>query len=668
MNKSLRAIIITFGVWLLMGTGVVHRTPGAPLPQATYHIPVGSPDGEFTIADLTGPRTGDTIQWDSLEPEDSIVRISDPGTSDPCDGSFKLPVDSFSGPIRTYVPGIWLRGSANAGQGPEVIPDTDSCECEPGCTPEQANGLKYCSGQAGIYNRLPPETWAIKHVYNGALLLYDWSDIETSDGHFDGPSGVALLQDIREAANHGWSVKVGFTAGVDGTPPWLGSAGVTMMSLRDTNDGGVPGGGGCGTPGTVGDITDPDYGTQVDQLINWFFDQLETDPALFNTVVAMHVPGINYITDELKIANSCHDENRDGYLDTGTGCTFTCNTFVEASNGWKRQEIVDYLVARGETINARNPNADIAFGLIQGGFPKIADPAPNASICSGNCLNFEGDSLKDPGPDRIPGNADDFCLYDPDHDGNCAENTADDGAFADFGSVDTLEAWIDACQAAFGDRCRVAHYGLGEYPTEVDAPQTTAQQDCSYANPLEVVGGLLRAVFPMVKQGNVSSQQQCPNRWAVMAGLLPDFHPTGFQVNNSGNGIDNAFAHESSLWNMTVNSNSDYIEWYGAQGWLLYQLLGPDNPMDPARVLDTDDAGNNGQGTPYDNSLNGPGSSKSLAQWDAELELRRGIFPGSAYPTTYTWVAGAPGDYYYYNPRTCADGPGKVGHINVVAP
>jgi hypothetical protein len=140
----------------------------------------------------------------------------------------------------------------------------------------------------------------------------------------------------------------------------------------------------------------------------------------------------------------------------------------------------------------------------------------------------------------------------------------------------------------------------------------------------------------------------------------------GFQTANPAR-VDSSDAIESTLWNLTINSNGVFIELYEQLVWEIYHTQGA-GPT--AAVLDSNRPTLVGNPAPY---------SKNLHTWVEELHERREALVDDDNPHTYdpfppfhihtfSKAINAPETYYYINPSKCAltADPDRVGQINVM--
>jgi plastocyanin len=612
--------VVAIAVWSCTGSASGDRS--ASRQNTTFTLEA---DGSFTPSTLT-VTVGSTVTWENLQRNDSIVRIPRVAGANPCDlaASYGATADEFSGPIRLGVPGIFIRGPSQAGRGPEVIPDTESCDCEPSCVPQQTGGFKYCSGQLGVDQYVVTEQWDYPWL-NGALIMVDWNTVETSQ---DAYNWTQIEHELTAAAQHGKSVSLALRAGVEGIPTWLFSANppVTPVATEDNNESN-PGPSNCGIDANLASPSDRNYSFHVNNLILHLAAHIKSNAAWWQSLHHIRLMGINNISDEVKLPNSCSDQytgtvgpdNPDGILDTINGDACKCNTKAWADAGYTPDELLEFFAAQQWTIQrAFGPHITIAYPLIQDGLPRVE-----------SSTNFVGDTLLD--TNGVPLQA-----------GGISSD--------DISSTSQVEDLIASGTSANGDRFLTMHNGLDLLPQEQGAAS-----NCDYVTdvfgdepvipPQFDVPAQARFPIPLVA-APVAKFPGCPNKWAVNAGLVDPGYMTGFQVIND---LSGAAAHESALWNLTINTNATYLEIYAADAWFIHHEIGEDEVLDPVRTSMTLGNGPGETVAPYSLTPN---------QWNDQLVSRRTHYSGAAFPESHSHTFTNPGTYYFYNPRTCSSRPG----------
>ncbi len=182
-------------------------------------------------------------------------------------------------------------------------------------------------------------------------------------------------------------------------------------------------------------------------------------------------------------------------------------------------------------------------------------------------------------------------------------------------------------------------------------PQDAGLLACNQQEAIDTTPGtnLGSPLFPVGTRAH--GGPHCPNKWAANEGIVHGQN-TGFQTTNS---IVSAEDVDSTLWNLTANTNGTYYENYERTFWLLANEVTPGTG--PSRV-------------PLDATPTLPGAvAKNLNAWGEVLRWRRRqldeLIPGNLYlndPYPDIWkrtfskdIPNGDVEYYYYiNPRVCS--------------
>ena len=615
-------------------------------------------DGTFTPSAVT-VSVGDTVIWEGLDDEDAIVRIEAPfGAADVCGVAdddldhFYDPSDpdEFTGPMRKGVPGVFVRGPLYLGD--RQVLATEDCECEfdpfP-CTPLEVTSArdeiryKYCTAESA-FNATMMETWGNPDI-TGVMITMDWETLQPDYVNGDDDFFWDYLdREMDRAVEAGKPFALAIRAGFKGNPLWLfdyagplTTGPVTAVDLK-TWTGSVPPTTDCGTEMTLPSPADENYRTLYVHMLEVVAEHVRSDSRWYQALAQIKVGGMNLLTPEAKLPNSCPDRDLNGVLDTIAGDPCSCNTKIWARAGYTPDALYEFYRVVENALYELFPEKTMGFSLIQAGFPRTVDPS-----------NFLGDTLENQvGKPLLAGGTtlDDI---------KGAEQTEVILADADLGRfVDPYGIGEDADAGAL---FMPYHNGLGLLPEDLGLP------GCDNARTVLAPGiGPARADFP-IPAGTWfewSAGEECPNKWVVNESTLND-QLTGYQTNNQTQ-VSTPGDVESALWNLTINSNAVNLEIYESLAWEIFHRAGV-GPIDPTRTL----LGASNP-APY---------SKSMRQWNTELHERRSMLAdpdpesnlGEPFPDVWehTFVAG-PGTYHYINPTSCPEtaDADRVGVVTVV--
>jgi hypothetical protein len=646
------------------------------IPPPVTHLVNVNPDGTFSPPIVT-IRPGDTVMWQNLGRTDSVVQIANPLSapgSDVCgvndnhlDHRFNgSDSNEFTGPMRMGVSGIFALGPNGRGFR-AVTSSARPCACEltHRCAPPftEVGGVKLCPAEGPPYDLLP-ETWANPDI-TGVIIRLSWSDIQKDVGGHIQYDWNDLDRQLDLAVANGKVFTLDVRAGLGGTPDWIfasyaGPAGpgpVAPLFFKDWPDGPTPPSNNCGFQMTLGSPTHVSYRNLYVAMIRALANHVASDARWFQALAHVKVSGANYITSEARLPKRCFDSSdADDRLDTVGSDDCICNPQRWADASYTPAGLFQYYrVVENAIYEAFGRRKSLGYQLIQDGFPRVD-----------SATNFLGDSLKDQrgNPLMVPTGtkADDL---DVDFQTNTVLSEATAGRFLDpFGTTGSPAA---------GFLFVPQHSGLHPLPNDLDYTQVCSQQ--------RVVRPNGRARFPInlpATQIPFTGVAGCPNAWAVRQGLDPNFQIMGFQTSNNEAGVDSPAAVESTLWNLTLNSNAVFIELYEQRLWEIYKLRrsGPLADLlscDPRFLPVCVDAR---AALP-----NNPAPlSKNLYTWGEELHDRRRELVTSdlpdPFPTVYSHTFSGPYTatsqrvFFYINPTKCATTPRlrRVGTITITPP
>jgi hypothetical protein len=535
-------------------------------------------------------------------------------------------------------------------RGDKQILATESCDCEDdltACDPLEItsarDGVRYklCPAEA-VMNKTMPETWENPDI-TGVTIMMDWDSLQpdfvNGDADFFWDD---LDREMNAAVEAGKTFALAIRAGYKGNPWWLfdytgplTDGPVEGLDLKTWTGSAVPTTN-CGTEMTLPLPTDDDYRDLFVHMLEVVGEHVRSDSRWYQALAQVKVGGMNLLTDEAKLPNTCPDLDFDGTLDKIAGDPCFCNTQIWGKAGYTPEALYEFYRVAENAIYESFPGKTMGYSLIQAGFPRTID-----------ATNFLGDTLDNhAGKQMVPGatTLDDI---------KGAEQTetilaeANLGRFVDpYGSDEDLDA---------GGLFMPYHNGLGQLPEDLGLP------GCTNARPVIFGAGPPRADFP-IPDGTWfqwSAGTSCPNKWVVNASTL-DGQITGYQTNNTTQ--INTIEHiESTLWNMTINSNAVNLEIYEGLAWQIYHRAGT-GPIDPSRT--------------QLGAANPAPYSKSMRQWNNELHERRSVLADGdqdspfAEPFPDEWehtFQGGRATYHYINPAACSNtsDPDRVGVVTV---
>lgn len=601
----------------------------------------------------------------------------------------------FSGPYRTYPAGIYgmSPGTDECGyverdgacQGPNettlvsiVRPDggTDSL-----CAVSALNALRQ-PNPACVKAQVLTSTWADPGV-QGVFVRLSWNDIQpTGYGQYD---WTALDRELAQAVRHGKAVTLGIRVGGNSIPDWVFTSGhpqlgrATPYQLRDWDTGAdnMPDAN-CGIAYTVASPADPAFRALFKQALVDMAAHLRADQRRFAHVAGVKVTGLGQHTLENRLPKRCNIARPNPALgDTGTqghivsmsstnlqspvfdpqysvaGIPATgrirdtslcvCNPQVMAFAGYKPSTVLAFYNEMEATLREGFGHKQMIYMNISEGFPRVGETG-----------RFDGDHLVPPilsavsplkgtptyvlGTTRSAAARSPTEIPDPNDITLMVLEAARSGAFAGNSATEGRQFGVE--NAALNPIGFAKFAGAGNC-----SQQTAIATSGSFAG---------SAAFPIAANKPVdSSGSSCPNAMATREGVAFD-KVTGFQVINS---LQGALDVDAALWNLTLNTNGLFFEYYESDAWVTRKQAAHNaglafNPAPPVQR----DAGTVGAAS---------ATAKSGVQWNNLLLARAAAFSADArhanpyqanpYPSSYTvTVSSEPGaTRYLFNSRAC---------------
>lgn len=663
-------------------------------------------------------RAGNTLQFQNLTPLDSIIEVNSANiTSEQLCNATSLPAglahtvampyplpsshytsNEISGPYRTYPAGIFPMsvGSGECGYvekkalcvapnerlvpgGIVANPDgsTDYL-CNPApflMSPTDSNKAANdppIPNPACIKGKTMDSVWA-DPATQGVFIRLSWKDINPSYGVYD---WSVLDREFVAALRNSKTVMLGIEVGGNSIPDWVFTTGdptlgaAAKVVLRDwgTAADSIPNAN-CGFDWVVGSPADAAFKSLFNKAIADMGAHIRADQRRFSLLAGIKVTGLGQATLENRLPKRCNIAVRSNALgDTGSQGHIIAMSTTSLSNpvfDSKYSSTTDVAFGRIKDVSqcVCNPQvlqfygytphavrsfyaeveATIAhnFGYKQQVFMNISDGFPQV----GETGRFLGDHLAPPI--------------------TSASGSAQGGAVYTFGTVRSSPARVPADIPAANDITEaivadaranpafsVENAGLDVLGFSL-APNAGVR--CSQQRGIETTGTLAgSASFPIPSGTAVDSKSaRCPNVLATTEGVTYN-KPGGFQIVF---GLETAAQIDASLWNMTLNTNALFYEFYESNAW----ISAKQSAANPGRVLDTHppvqaetSTANHAQAT-----------AKSAAQWNAVLLERAKRFAdiaaqGSPYyanpfPESYamTISSAAGSQRYFFNSRAC---------------
>jgi hypothetical protein len=616
------------------------------------------------------------------------------------------PANEFSGPYRTYPAGVYVLSPASdeCGRveraGACVAPNetlvtaiqrpdggSDSlCNVSPALmsasNPSQPAHNPPRANPACVPGRMMDATWADPAV-QGVFLRLSWNDLQpTGYGQYD---WSMLDRELAQAVRHGKTVTLGIRVGGNSIPPWvfttgdpqLGPAKPLVLRDWDTGAGDVPDSN-CGAQYTVASPADAAYKALFKKALTDLAAHIRADRRRFNVVAGVKVTGLAQHTLENRLPKRCNIAVRHTALgDTGTQghivslatrslsspvfesdyvqtsnpafgrirdtSLCVCNPQVMASAGYKPSTVVAFYNEMAATLRAGFGHKQLIFMNISGGFPRVGEsgrfegdhlvpPIVGSSTVAGVTTYTYGSVQPSPAlsPADIPQSNDITTLvFEAFRRGDFAPGQADAGR--QFGVENAALTLVGFAQPnGAGQKC-TQQLGIASSGTFAGA-----------------------AAFPIAAGAVVDNTGVgCPNFLATKEGVAYD-KVTGFQVQA---GLQGALDIDASLWNLTLNTNGLFYEYYEANNWLSRKQSAANagavlNPAPPVRTETA--VVNHGAATP-----------RSGEAWNALLHARAAafsadprhanVYQSDPFPRSYAVsVSSAPGSVrYLFNSRAC---------------
>ena len=617
------------------------------------------------------------------------------------------PANEFSGPYRSYPAGVYALSPSSDECGlierstgciapNEVLsiaiqrPDggTDSlCAVTPklmsAADPSKPANSPAKLNPACVPGRLLDATWADPAV-QGVFLRLSWNDLQPNAyGQYD---WTTLDRELTRAVRYGKTVTLGIRVGANSIPNWVFGSGdpklgpAKALRLRDWDTGGsdVPDAN-CGIEYVVASPADAAFKSLFNKALADLATHIRADRRRFNVVAGVKITGLAMHTLENRLPKRCNVALRDTALgDTGTQghivslstrslsapvfdpqylqasipalgrikdvSQCVCNPQVLAFAGYRPSTVLSFYNEVEATLRAGFGHKQMIFMNLSAGFPRVGEggrfegdhlaPAILSATSNAGVITYTYGSVQAApatSPNDIPGgNELTTMLIEAGRRGDFAPDQP--GAARQFGVENAALQAIGFSQSG----------GSG--------------QQCSQQLGIAATGSFAgSAAFPIAAGTAVENNGlACPNFLATKEGVAYD-KVTGFQVVNS---LQSATEIDASLWNMSLNTNGLFYEYYETDNWTARKksAFNRDGAYEPAPAVRL-------QASTANSNLAAP---KSGASWNALLRARAAAFSadsrhanpyqGDPFPSSYSVnVASAPGSTrYLFNSRACS--------------
>lgn len=517
----------------------------------------------------------------------------------------------------------------------------------------------------------------------GVFIRLSWKDINPSYGVYD---WSGLDREFTSALRHGKTVMLGIEVGGNSIPDWvfnsgdpaLGSAQKVVLKDWGTASDSVPNAN-CGFNWTVASPSDAVFKTLFKKAIADLGLHIRADQRRFSLLTGIKVTGMGQATLENRLPKRCNIAVRNTALgDTGTqGHIIAMSTtdlarpvfdakYMDVSNpAFGRIKDVSQCVCNPQVLQfsgytpstLRNFYAEVEgtiaqnFGYKQQVFMNVSDGFPQV----GETERFLGDHLA-PAIRSVTWSA----LGEPIYTFGATQATPA-RAPADIPDAnDITESLLaDARAGVFAGGSSLAAKGISVENAGLDvvgfsfAPNAGVR--CTQQRDIETTGSLAGSpAFPIPAGTSVDARTaRCPNVLATREGIDHD-RPGGFQVVF---GLETAAQMDAALWNMTLNTNGVFFEYYESNAWIMVKqaATNPGKVLDPLAPVRAETATRN-----HDLA-----TAKSAEQWNAVLLARAKLFSdqtahqnpyqNNPFPTEYSVpIVSAPGSRrHFFNSRAC---------------
>jgi len=344
-------------------TDGARATPSKPTKteDGVHRVTVG-PDGAFSPAKLT-IADGDTVQWVFHDRNDTIIPVAKRPGAAVCSAYKRYDSrdpNEFTGPLPRAASGIFALGpQANRDRRRGSVVETKGSS-KPSCKLRQSigrAGKKYLCPTGEPYMTMD-STWKSPDI-TGVFIRPWWNDVHVGPGQFD---WTAVDREIAKAVKHGKLYSLSFKAGSKGTPRWIFDPKIAHPVKKLTfQDGDSDGSAGCGSTLHLGSPTDPNYKKHYFAMLSAAAAHIKQRNAWYRSLAYVKPSGANLFTSENRLPKRCEQ-----------GCI--CNPEVWARDGgYTPKGLYQFYSEQTAVLAKEFPHKDMAYMLIQAGFPLVSD-------------------------------------------------------------------------------------------------------------------------------------------------------------------------------------------------------------------------------------------------------------------------------------------------------
>lgn len=322
---------------------------------------------------------------------------------------------------------------------------------------------------SGIYSLSPEDspnasqavTWSSTNIA-GVFIRPRWNDVHLGTNRFN---WADIDREMDQAVTNGKVFSLGFKAGYEGTPGWIFSSVSNDLPVTKLDFG-------FGNPTKTNFLGSPvhtNYWRHYSNLLVAAAAHLRANNARYRALAYIKIGGANLHTHENRLPNDTTNEV----------------ALWATAGGYRPSLIYDFYQRQEALLAAEFPNKDMAYALIQAGFPRVSES------------------------------------------GEYAGQTAQTNSVIPDGTVQT-ENILGLGRTNWGTRFVVQHNGLPEKPP-INCP-------CEGVHPNNCTKLALALGAP-----------GCPNRWVINEGQ--EGQVTGFQTVNGISNVTLAASVISNAWN-----------------------------------------------------------------------------------------------------------------------
>lgn len=635
------------------------------------------------------------------------------GTAHPVVAQSPIPAGHYaanelSGPYRTYPAGIYpmANGSGSCGYVEKTLPCVapNETQLSGGAILNAAGGTDYLCviapylmsaadpsrpssnppvvNPACVRGKTLESTWA-DPATQGVFIRLSWLDINPAYGVYD---WSGLDREFVSAVRNGKNVMIGIEVGGNSIPAWAFTTGdptlgaAKKVTLKDwgTASDSFPNSA-CGFDYVVASPSDAAFKALFKKTVADMAAHIRSDQRKFSVLAGIKITGMGMATLENRLPSRCNIAVKNAALgDTGTQghiiamsttnlsspvfdpkysvagdptlarikdvSQCICNPQVLQFSGYRPSTLQAFYSEVEATIHENFGYKQQVFMNISNGFPQI-----------GEAGRFLGDHLTPPITSMATSNAG-VPVYT--YGVVYARPASVPVDIPDVNDTTTALV-IDARNGVFAGGDLTVAKSVGVENASLSgigfAQASNTGVRCSQQVGIDAAGTFAGSPsFPIPAGTRIdSSGAGCPNTLATREGVDYD-KGGGFQIVA---GLDGAVDMDSTLWNMTLNTNGLFYEHYEKNAWVARKQ----SALNAGAVLDPNPPVKKETATANFASA----SAKSGAQWNAVLLARAKVFSANPahnnlyqvdpFPADYSvTIASAPGTTRrFFNSRAC---------------